>query len=68
VIDRCETNRASFAISRCDEYLLALSAMPRNERRNRLGVNAGVAQREGDHGRRPCNLTERVSSHCGELR
>ena len=37
------------------------------ERCDRLWVNARMAQRQGDDGRRPCNLTERVSSHSGVL-
>ena len=41
--------------------------MPRNECCDRLWVNARMAQRQGDDGRRPCNLTERVSSHSGVL-
>jgi len=41
--------------------------MSRNERRDRLRINASVAQGEGDHGRCPCDLTERISSHSGEL-
>ena len=41
--------------------------MPCNERRDRLRINASVAQGEGDHGRGACNLTERISGNRGEL-
>ena len=67
VIDRCQTNRTSLAISRSDQHLLALTAMPCNERRDRLRINARMAQRQGDHGRCPCDLTERISGNRGEL-
>ena len=41
--------------------------MPCNERCNRLGVNARVAQRQGDDGCRPCDLAERIGGNCSEL-
>jgi hypothetical protein len=41
--------------------------MPRNERCDRLWVNARMAQGEGDHRCCPCDLTERIRGHSGVL-
>lgn len=68
MIDGCQTNWAGLALSRSDQHLLAQSAMRCNQRGNRLRVYASVTEREGDYRCRPCDLTERISSHSGELR
>ena len=68
MLNWCQTNWAGLALSRSDQHLLALSAMCGDQRGDRLWINARVTQWEGDHGCRSCDLTERISGHCGELR
>ena len=67
MIEGCEANRARLAISRSDQHLLAQSAMRGNQRGDRLWVDTGMTEREGDYRCRPCNLAERIRGHCGEL-
>ncbi len=38
-----------------------------NKCRDRLGVNAGVAQWEGDDGRCACDFAQRIGGNCAEL-
>jgi hypothetical protein len=41
--------------------------MPRYERRNRFRVNARMADRQADYGRRSCDLAKGIGGDCGEL-